>query len=193
MIMTALLITTMAAFAQKTIRVSTDNTDLILQVNNNGRLYMVYLGDKLLNASDADKLDWTMDTGSDASVSKRGHEAYMCSGGEDFFEPALALTHPDGNNTTYLYYKDSQTKAIEGGTETIITLADSVYAVEVRLHYAAYPKQNVIKAWSEITNNENQDISLWKYASTMLYFNSQKYFLTNYHGDPACRAAAHLR
>ena len=180
MIMTALLITTMAAFAQKTIRVSTDNTDLILQVNNNGRLYMVYLGDKLLNASDADKLDWTMDTGSDASVSKRGHEAYMCSGGEDFFEPALALTHPDGNNTTYLYYKDSQTKAIEGGTETIITLADSVYAVEVRLHYAAYPKQNVIKAWSEITNNENQDISLWKYASTMLYFNSQKYFLTNY-------------
>ena len=183
MIMTALLITTMAAFAQKTIRVSTDNTDLILQVNNNGRLYMVYLGDKLLNASDADKLDWTMDTGSDASVSKRGHEAYMCSGGEDFFEPALALTHPDGNNTTYLYYKDSQTKAIEGGTETIITLADSVYAVEVRLHYAAYPKQNVIKAWSEITNNENQDISLWKYASTMLYFNSQKYFLTNYHGD----------
>ena len=188
MIMTALLITTMAAFAQKTIRVSTDNTDLILQVNNNGRLYMVYLGDKLLNASDADKLDWTMDTGSDASVSKRGHEAYMCSGGEDFFEPALALTHPDGNNTTYLYYKDSQTKAIEGGTETIITLADSVYAVEVRLHYAAYPKQNVIKAWSEITNNENQDISLWKYASTMLYFNSQKYFLTNYHGDWAREA-----
>ena len=69
-----------AAVAQKTIRVSTDNTDLIMQVNNNGRLYMVYLGDKLLNASDADRLDWTIDTGSDASVSKRGHEAYMCSG-----------------------------------------------------------------------------------------------------------------
>ena len=55
-----------------------------MQVNNNGRLYMVYLGDKLLNASDADRLDWTIDTGSDASVSKRGHEAYMSLRSEDF-------------------------------------------------------------------------------------------------------------
>lgn len=187
-IMTTLLIAATAAVAQKTIRVSTDNTDLILQVNNNGRLYMVYLGDKLLNVSDADRLDWTMDTGSDASVSKRGHEAYMCSGGEDFFEPALGLTHADGNKTTYLYYKDSQTKAVDGGEETVITLADNKYSVEVRLHYVAYPKQNVIKAWSEITNKEKGDISLWKYASTMLYFGSQKYYLTNYHGDWAREA-----
>ena len=187
-IMTTMLIAATVAFAQKTIRVSTDNTDLILQVNNNGRLYMVYLGDKLLNASDADRFDWTMDTGSDASVSKRGHEAYMCSGGEDFFEPALGLTHADGNKTTYLYYKDSQTKAVDGGEETVITLADNKYSVEVRLHYVAYPKQNVIKAWSEITNKEKGDISLWKYASTMLYFGSQKYYLTNYHGDWAREA-----
>lgn len=187
-IMTTMLIAATVAFAQKTIRVSTDNTDLILQVNNNGRLYMVYLGDKLLNASDADRLDWIMDTGSDASVSKRGHEAYMCSGGEDFFEPALGLTHADGNKTTYLYYKDSQTKAVDGGEETVITLADNKYSVEVCLHYVAYPKQNVIKAWSEITNKEKGDISLWKYASTMLYFGSQKYYLTNYHGDWAREA-----
>ena len=91
-----------AADERKTIRVSTDNTDMILQVNNNGRLYMVYLGDKLLNAADADKLDWRMNTGSDGSVSTRGHEAYMASGGEDFFEPALAVTHADGDKTTYL-------------------------------------------------------------------------------------------
>lgn len=187
-IMTTMLIAATVAFAQKTIRVSTDNTDLILQVNNNGRLYMVYLGDKLLNASDADRLDWTMNTGSDGSVSKRGHEAYMCSGGEDFFEPALGLTHADGNKTTYLYYKNSQTKAVDGGEETVITLADNKYSVEVRLHYVAYPKQNVIKAWSEITNKEKGDISLWKYASTMLYFGSQKYYLTNYHSDWAREA-----
>lgn len=149
---------------------------------------MVYLGDKLINASDVDKFDWTMDTGSDASVSQRGHEAYMCSGGEDFFEPALGVTHADGNKTTYLYYKDSQVRAVNGGNETIVTLADNKYDVEVRLHYIAYPKQNVFKVWSEITNHEKKEISLWKYASTMLYFNSQKYFLTNYHGDWAREA-----
>lgn len=187
-IMAALLISATAVAAQKTIRVCTDNTDLILQVNNNGRLYMVYLGDKLINASDVDKFEWTMDTGSDASVSQRGHEAYMCSGGEDFFEPALGVTHADGNKTTYLYYKDSQVRAVNGGNETIVTLADNKYDVEVRLHYIAYPKQNVFKVWSEITNHEKKEISLWKYASTMLYFNSQKYFLTNYHGDWAREA-----
>ena len=48
-IMAALLISATAVAAQKTIRVCTDNTDLVLQVNNNGRLYMVYLGDKLIN------------------------------------------------------------------------------------------------------------------------------------------------
>lgn len=187
-IMAALLISATAVAAQKTIRVYTDNTDLVLQVNNNGRLYMVYLGDKLINASDVDKFEWTMDAGSDASVSQRGHEAYMCSGGEDFFEPALGVTHADGNKTTYLYYKDSQVRAFNGGNETIVTLADNKYDVEVRLHYIAYPKQNVFKVWSEITNHEKKEISLWKYASTMLYFNSQKYFLTNYHGDWAREA-----
>lgn len=177
-----------AADERKTIRVSTDNTDMILQVNNNGRLYMVYLGDKLLNAADADKLDWRMNTGSDGSVSTRGHEAYMASGGEDFFEPALAVTHADGDKTTYLYYKDSQTRAIDGGTETIIHLADKKYPLEVTLHYAAYNRQNVIKAWSEIVHHEKSDITLWKYASTMLYFNEPSYFLTNYHSDWAREA-----
>ena len=177
-----------AADERKTIRVSTDNTDMILQVNNNGRLYMVYLGDKLLNAADADKLDWRMNTGSDGSVSTRGHEAYMASGGEDFFEPALAVTHADGDKTTYLYYKDSQTRAIDGGTETIIHLTDKKYPLEVTLHYAAYNRQNVIKAWSEIVHHEKSDITLWKYASTMLYFNEPSYFLTNYHSDWAREA-----
>ena len=34
---------------RKTIRVSTNNTDLILKVAPNGRLYQSYLGSKLLN------------------------------------------------------------------------------------------------------------------------------------------------
>ena len=177
-----------AADERKTIRVSTDNTDMILQVNNNGRLYMVYLGDKLLNAADVDKFDWQVNTGSDGSVSSRGHEAYMTSGGEDFFEPALAVTHADGDKTTYLYYKDSETRAIDGGTETVIRLADKKYPLEVTLHYAAYNRQNVIKAWSEIVHHEKSDITLWKYASTMLYFNEPSYFLTNYHSDWAREA-----
>lgn len=186
--MAAFMTMGMTADKIKTIRICTEKTDLILQVNNNGRLYQVYLGDRLVNAADAENFDWAVYPGSDGSICRRGHEAYTASGGEDFFEPAFAMTHADGNRTTYLYYKDSEERPVEGGTETIIHLYDDKYPVNVTLHYAAYPKENIIKAWSEISHNEKKDVTLWRYGSTMLYFEADKYFLTNYHGDWAREA-----
>lgn len=183
MLIAAMCVTSVMAFAQKTIRVSTDKTDLVMQVSPKGRLYQVYLGDKLKNPADYQNLKWDVYAASDGAVCQRGHEVYAASGAEDFFEPAVAVTHADGNMTTYLYYKSSEEKAINGGTETIITLQDKVYPLTVKLHYAAYPKENVIKAWSEISHKEKAPVTLWRYSSTMLYFKANKYFVTNYHSD----------
>lgn len=183
-IVAAALVAIGATAANKqSIRISTNNIDLILQVSPQNRLYQVYLGDKLSNSADINNFDWKIVPGSDGSYGIRGREAYACSGTEDSFEPALAITHADGNQTTYLYYKGSNQKAVNGGTETTINLADDKYAVDVTLHYVAYNKENVIKTWSEIKHNEKKPISLWRYASGIFYFNSNKYFLTNYHSD----------
>ena len=168
---------------KQSIRINTDKIDLILQVSPKNRLYQVYLGEKLNSTADFDHFNWNIYAGSDGAYGIRGREAYPGSGGEDMFEPALAITHADGNQTTYLYYKKSTQKAVPGGTETIIELADDKYAVQVTLHYVAYMKENVIKTWSEIKHNEKSPITLWRYASGMFYFNSSKYFLTNYHSD----------
>ena len=54
------------------IQISTDNTDLILQVAPNGRLYQAYLGDKLLNEQDIKHFSPYVKGGSDGSVSTRG-------------------------------------------------------------------------------------------------------------------------
>ena len=178
----AMAMATTAVDAQ-TVRVSTNNTDLVLKVSPKGRLYQVYFGDKLKNAADYDNLTWNTYAASDGAVSTRGHEVYAGSGNQDYFEPAVAITHADGNMTTYLYYKGVETKAIEGGTETIITLQDNKYPDTVKLHYAAYDKENVIKAWTEISHNEKHPVTLWRYSSTMLYFDASKYFLTSYHSD----------
>lgn len=178
----AMAMATTAVDAQ-TVRVSTNNTDLVLKVSPKGRLYQVYFGDKLKNAADYDNLTWNTYAASDGAVSTRGHEVYAGSGNEDYFEPAVAITHADGNMTTYLYYKGVETKAIDGGTETIITLQDNKYPDTVKLHYAAYDKENVIKAWTEISHNEKNPVILWRYSSTMLYFDASKYFLTSYHSD----------
>lgn len=165
------------------IRINTDNVDLILQVSNGNRLYQVYLGDKLAGTSDFKHFNWKGYPNSYDGYNFRGHEAYLGSGGEDYFEPALAITHSDGNSSTFLYYKGHEQKAINGGTETVIWLADNQYADEVVLHYVAYSKENVIKTWSEIRHNEKKPVTLWRYASGMFYFCANKYFLTNYHSD----------
>jgi alpha-galactosidase len=172
----------------KVIRISTDNTDLILKVGSNGRLYQTYLGPKLLDDTELSLLDWAQHAGSDGSVSTRGWEAYSASGNEEFFEPALGVTHADGNATTYLYYVDSSVEQVAGGTHTTIRLRDDKYPFDVTLNYTAYPKENVIKTWSEISHNEKKSVTLSAYASAMLYFNEPEYYLTEFSSDWAKEA-----
>lgn len=112
----------------------------------------------------------------------------QCSGNEDYFEPAVAITHNDGNTSTYLYYVSSSTSPVEGGTQTTINLRDDKYPVDVTLHYVAYPKENVIKTWSEIKHQEKKPIILSTYASTMLYFCRSSYYLTEFSSDWAKEA-----
>lgn len=156
LIATALMagVLTTQAEEKKVFRISTDKTDLVLQVGDNGRLYQTYFGEKLLNEADYQNLSWDVHAGSDGSISQRGWEVYSGSGNEDYFEPAIAITHNDGKNSTYLYYVSSTTQPVEGGTQTTINLRDDKYPVDVTLHYVAYPKENVIKTWSEIKHQE---------------------------------------
>lgn len=165
------------------IRISTRHLDLVLQVAENARLYQTYLGDKLLHEEDLSRLKWQVHAASDASVSERGWEVYSGSGNEDFFEPALAVTHADGNPSTWLYYVSSSTHAVDGGTQTDILLRDDKYPLEVTLHYVAYPEEDVIKAWSEIRHQEKKAVNLSAYASAMLYFSAPSYYLTEFSSD----------
>lgn len=178
----------MNAEESKVIRISTDQTDLILKVGENGRLYQTYLGEKLLHEADVNRFSWDIHAGSDGSISQRGWEVYSGSGNEDYFEPTVAITHNDGNTSTYLYYVSSSTSPVEGGTQTTINLRDDKYPVDVTLHYVAYPKENVIKTWSEIKHQEKKPIILSTYASTMLYFCRSSYYLTEFSSDWAKEA-----
>jgi alpha-galactosidase len=174
--------------AGKIIRISTDHTDLVMTVAPNGRLYQTYLGEKFLYESDLQNLSWSQYAASDGSVTTRGWEVYSTSGNEDYFEPALGVTHADGNPTTYLYYVDSSSSSVDGGTLTRINLRDNKYPFEVVLNYIAYPKEDVIKTWSEIRHSEKKPVTLSQYATTMLYFNEPTYYLTEFSSDWAREA-----
>ena len=166
------------------IRISTNETDLILQVAPSGRLYQSYLGDKLLDEADIRNLAWNVHAATDGSVTTRGWEVYPASGWEDYFEPAFAIEHNDGNLTSVFKYVSSETKRTDPNvSETIITLRDEVYPVEARLHYISYGKENIIKTWTEIRHEEKRPVKIARYASNMLYFSSPAYHLTEFSGD----------
>ncbi|MDR1886689.1 MAG: alpha-galactosidase, partial [Prevotellaceae bacterium] len=167
--------------AQTFIRISTDRTDLIYKVNDNtGRLYQIYLGEKLLDDSEYKNLPENI---YNRAVSNR-HEAYLCSGTEDYFEPALAVEHNDGNLTTYLkYVSHVVVKKDYNVTQTTVNLRDEVYPVEVKLIFETFAKENIIKSRSEIFHSEKKPVKISHYASSLLYFSDSKYFLTEFSGD----------
>ncbi len=168
------------AGAKEQIVVETGSTSLVFTVGDNGRLYQSYFGKRL-----TDKSEYAM--------LPQGKEAYMTHGMEDYFEPALHITRSDGNPSTLLKYKKHETKVCDGGTETVIYLADPVYADEVAMHFVAYAKEDVFKAWTEIFNREKSAITLEKYASSMLHMYAPKYYLTQYNGDWATEAGSHTQ
>ena len=180
--------TTAGAADKKVIRISTESTDLLLQVGDNGRLYQTYLGEKLLHEADLQRFNWSVYSSTDGSVSRRGWEVYSTGGNEEFYEPAFAMTHNDGNRSTYLYYKDhSQTN--DGKVQrTDITLQDDKYPVTVTLHYEAYQQENVFKTWTEICHQEKKPVTLQQYYSTMLYFGDGAYYATEFSSDHAAEA-----
>ena len=57
-----------------------------------------------------------------------------------------------------LAFHDALSVGLIGGEKPLDVykrqLKDKVYPLTVKLHYAAYPKENVIKAWSEISHKE---------------------------------------
>ena len=166
-----LLIVSVMSYANPIIRVSTDETDLIFRVADNGRLYQTYFGQHLSHESDLQYLT-------------KGTEAYLTHGMEDYYEPALDIRHADGNASTLLLYQNyTISTTADGATETIINLRDEVYGTTVALHYVTYAKENMFKTWTVITNAEKKPVHIAKYASAMLHFYGDKYQLTEFVGN----------
>lgn len=176
-----LLVLPVTMRGKEIISVTTNHLQLVLQVNDNHRLYQTYFGERLSAATDLNVLP--LSAAQLTSTAIKGHEVYPVMGAEDYYEPALEITHADGNPTSVLYYKSSSVRPVEGGTETTITLADNVYPLTVMLHYVAYTKEDVISQWAEIKHEESGKVWLSRYASSMLYFEVQKYYLREFSSD----------
>lgn len=167
----------------KTFRIQTKQLEIVLATAPNGRVYQTYFGPRLDANENVSAFPWLTNKGND-STPDRGLEPMACLGGEDHFEPALALTHNDGRQDTYLYYKESrEDQSTPGIHEVAITLEDRLYPVTATIHYKAFWEENVIVTWSEFSHREKKPVTLMRMSSPILFLKPATYQLTHYHGD----------
>jgi len=161
----------LSLFAQtpKPIIIETQHTALVLTIGNNKRVTQSYLGKKL--------------AATDYYQRRGGRESYLTAGMDNQFEPSIRIIHADGNPSLELKYSSHKTETKGDISATDIILKDSVYPIEVLCHYTSYFNEDVIKISTEIKHNESRPVLLTHYASSLLHFSANEYWLTQFHGD----------
>ncbi|MGZ3812656.1 MAG: alpha-galactosidase [Mucilaginibacter sp.] len=174
---------TLLPFAGKAqvIPIESKDNALVLQVTAEKHLNTVYFGNKLSDNKEYSSIAkvYHLDGNTEGYNS-----AYTSSGTSNLLEPAISVTHADGNRSLDLQYVSHSVTRINDDVNLItISLKDPVYDFEVILYYQTYFKENVTEQWSVIKHHEKKDVVLNKYASANLYLQGGSYWLKNYHGD----------
>jgi alpha-galactosidase len=177
-----IVIGTFQARAQNTyIPIESKDNAMVLQVSPEKYLYTVYYGNKLSDKNEYASIAQTYRINRSTS---EYNSAYTTSGTRNLLEPAISVTHADGNKSLDLKYVDHTITKINDDVSLVsIRLKDSVYDFEVTLNYQTYFNENVTEQWSVIKHHEKKDVVLNKYASANLYLQAGSYWLKHYHGD----------
>ncbi|ALL08829.1 alpha-galactosidase [Pedobacter sp. PACM 27299] len=175
-----LLMTYQTSIAQQQIAIETKHNSLILSTDASNALISTYLGKRIANKEEYSIIP-TLDKytpGSDDLYNKR--EAYIASGSINLLEPALSVTHADGNKSTVLTFQRVKVTELDKNRKlTAVVLKDPKYNFEVTLNYLAYYEEDVIEQWSEIRHQEKAAVVLNKYASANLSLSGKKFYLKN--------------
>lgn len=158
--------------AKKTFDITSGELKLTLIVGNDDRLYQLYFGNKDVNVEIPQKLP------------TREWEFLPPYGNGVLTEPAIQATHADGNTSTELLYVSHTTEALPGGLElTTVFLKDPCYSFYVEVYLKSYPETNVMEIWNSISHNEDEKITLYRYASASPVLKAKEYWMTQFIGN----------
>ena len=157
--------------------IATEHSSLVLLVLPDGQLETVRYGSPLSHP------EQFLQRGSNTADYNGSRGAtYPATGGRFIGEPALHVKYADGTHNTELCYTGHDVTKKDGCTTTTITLKDEVTALEVKLVYDAYEKEDVIVSHAEILNGGQQPVQLLNFASSSLYLDADEYLLTHFYG-----------
>jgi alpha-galactosidase len=164
------------------IPVESSHNAVVLQVDAKGQLCAIYFGARLSNTAEYQQVPAAYRQTED--YSEVTNAAYTAAGTKSLAEPAIAVTHADGNNGLDLRYVSHKKTSVSADVDEIsVLLKDPVYPFEVTLYYKVYKATDVIEQWSVIRHQEKGNVTLQKFASANLYLKASAYWLRQYHGD----------
>jgi alpha-galactosidase len=168
--------------SQTIIPIETKDNAVVLQVDSNKNVSLIYLGHKLANRTEYKEVSGMYRQAEDYTGVLNA--AYTPAGSRNLVEPAIQVTHADGNNSLDLRYVSHNTSDL-GNKVSLLTviLRDPVYNFTVTLYYKTYYEENVVEQWSSIKHAEKGNVLLHKYASANLHLKGKGYWLNQYHGD----------
>jgi len=163
------------------IPVQTAHHAQVLQVNDNRDLNTIWFGEKLANAGEYGQVPAVYKM---SDYTGQLSSAYTPAGSRNLAEPAITVTHADGNNSLDLkYVRHELTRISDNVSRLTVWLKDPVYDLEVTLYYKTYFNEDVVEQWSEIRHHEKGPVVLHKFASANLYLQADAFWLRQYHGD----------
>ncbi|MET3502644.1 alpha-galactosidase [Mucilaginibacter rubeus] len=180
----SMLLAGRAAAQDVTIPVETQHNAIVLQTDAEKHLNMVYLGAKLANTAEYAGISKMYKQADDSGVQ---NDAYTPSGSASLGEPAITVTHADGNKSLNLTYVSHTVSKVDDDISLlVVTMKDPAYDFEVKLYYKTYFKEDVTEQWSVIKHNEKGIVTLDKYASANLNLKGNTtggFWLKQYHGN----------
>lgn len=172
-------ITHAASQLNQVYQLSTDNTQLVYTVGEDGRLIFRYYGPRLSNTDQF--APWRSYNRPDCQR-EANYEAYPSFGLGYVNEPALSVINANGSLITELVFDNYVQQSSEGVIHGIFTLRDRVAAVCVQLHVEAYQQEDVMAQWVTIANESKGEVSLQRFYSSFLNFRANNYYLTHFYG-----------
>jgi alpha-galactosidase len=98
-----------------------------------------------------------------------------------FDQPAIRLTHFDGNTSVDLALVGRETIQISPGVQLLkLHLKDSYYPAYVTLCIRAYSDLDLFEEWAEFTHQEPSPVTLYDLASGTIERNDTSYVLRHY-------------
>lgn len=174
--LTILFLATAAVAPAREIVISTDRTKMELRVEDDGSLtqrgYGI-VGDTFPNPRGSDEMVHQFDF-------------YPTFGDGYVLEPALQVTHADGDISTNLVVDNVETVTDPNDPNIITTairLKDTVQALSVTIFLRAFQREDVIQIWTKIENSEDGPVILRRFASASPMNFSKSYWLTQFSGN----------